>query len=54
MTKQAFPPEGGMLKRKEIEVEALDLEHEVNLDELMKSLPTLENREAILQSSKTQ
>jgi len=43
-----------MLKRKGMEGEAFDLEQEINLDELMKSPPTLENREAILQSSKTQ
>ena len=54
MTQQAFPPVEGMLKRKGIEVEALNLEHESNLDELMKATPTLENREALLKNFKTQ
>ncbi len=54
MTQQAFKPIVGILKRKGMEVEALNLEHENDLDELMQSPPTLENREAILQSSKTQ
>ena len=53
MTQQAFTQAVGLLTRKGMEVEALDLEDEINLDELMKSPPTLENREALLQNSKT-
>jgi len=53
MEQQAFTQAIGMLKSQGMEVEALDLEQEISIHDLMKSPPTLENREALLQHSKT-